>query len=417
MLTNGRGEFTDGSRFWKSDWSVSRMVAEWLNGGATLVGHNISFDLGVLCENDHDLFEPVFRALAENRITDTMWRQKLADIGRGSYRGFFRGPVWIPLKYNLGDVAKRHGGAADKSDPWRFRYSFLAEVPLREWPAFVLRDLATELDAPTQVGTPLVLRGADALSYALGDPVATLDAFVGQATRYAPELLVDEWAQARKFWALHLAHCWGLRTSLKGVLELERGAREEQQALLAELSSLDARDDERAYWAERGYVYSDAQALEMFPPLVRPEWILCWRCKGNGCATCAGQGSRENPDAGKRDTKAAKARMLWACMVGNQTVRRTNPSKKLPEGDVCLDSDACESSGDRLLEWYSEYSKMSKVLSNDVEALRLGVVWPIQTRWDLCDTGRVSSSKPNVMNPRRLAGVRECYVPRNYREA
>jgi DNA polymerase I-like protein with 3'-5' exonuclease and polymerase domains len=83
-------------------------------------------------------------------------------------------------------------------------------------------------------------------------------------------------------------------------------------------------------------------------------------------------------------------------------------------GEVCLDSDACKSSGDPLLEAYAEFSSMSKVLSNDVEMLRKGTVVPIHTHFDMADTGRVTSAKPNTMNPRRLAGVRECYVPRGY---
>jgi DNA polymerase I-like protein with 3'-5' exonuclease and polymerase domains len=111
-----------------------------------------------------------------------------------------------------------------------------------------------------------------------------------------------------------------------------------------------------------------------------------------------------------RDTKAAKRRIERAYQELGLPVRLT-----AKEG-ICLDSDACKSSGDPMLEAYADYSSMTKVLSNDVEMLRRGVVTPIHTHFDLADTGRVTSAKPNVMNPRRLAGVRECYVPRGYRE-
>jgi DNA polymerase-1 len=45
--------------------------------------------------------------------------------------------------------------------------------------------------------------------------------------------------------------------------------------------------------------------------------------------------------------------------------------------------------------------------------LRMGVEFPIHTRFDIVETGRTSSSGPNVQNIRRLPGIRECFVPRD----
>jgi MoxR-like ATPase len=115
------------------------------------------------------------------------------------------------------------------------------------------------------------------------------------------------------------------------------------------------------------------------------------------------------PD-GVRDTKAAKARMLASCAEARIEPRQTK------SGDVCLDSDACNSVVDPLLEAYAQFSSYKKVLSNDVEALKGGVLHPIHTHFDLAETGRTTSSKPNVQNPRRLPGVRECFVPRGFVE-
>lgn len=218
----------------------------------------------------------------------------------------------------------------------------------------------------------VLLHGQDAIKYALGDALATRAAYCGQSARYHPDLLVDEYQQARKFWGLDLAAMWGLRTSLRGVLSLERGAREHRDHLGAML--LDARDE----W--------DRPA-----PLIRPK--------------------TKKPDAPmQRDTNAAKARMVASCTRDGIEIRRTK------KDGICLDSDACKSSGDPMLEAYADYSSMVKVLSNDVEMLRKGVVVPIHTHFDLVNSGRPSTSKPNVSNPRRLTGVRECYVPRGYRE-
>jgi hypothetical protein len=359
--------------------------ARWaLESGALLVGHNVAYDLACFAAHDPELVPLIFRAYRENRVTDTMWRQKLSDIGRGRYRGFFNGPVWIPTQYNLGDVGGRHGFKVDKSDPWRRRYALLADVPLADWPTFSATVPADEAEckamgvAPDS-GATVTAHGADAIRYALGDPLATRAAYVGQAERYAPELLVDEFFQARKFWALHLASVWGLRTSLRGVMSLEKGALENLERLQDLLSNPNSDP-----------LFGHAQ----------------------NCACCAAKIQPLVRKDGTRDTKAAKARMRAVCAEAGIEPRMTKGGKGSP--DICLDKDACESSGDPLLEAYAEFSGYKKVLSNDVEALKLGVHMPISTHFDLCDTGRVSSAKPNVLNPRRLAGVRECYVPRGY---
>jgi hypothetical protein len=312
-------------------WDAARIARAWFEDPDLItIWHNASYDLAVLAALEPELLPLIFRALRENRITDTMWRQKLADIGRGCYRGFSKNGAWIPLQYDLGAVGRRHGVPVDKEDPWRLRYGELIDVPVQEWPP-------------------------EALSYALKDPVATLAAYEGQRDRYDPALLVDEFSQTRKFFALHLCATWGLRTSLRGVMSLEA-------ATLAEIDRL------KEWLIELG--------------LVRPD--------------------------GSRDTKAAEARMARAWEELGL------PPRKTKGGKLSLDSDACNSSGDPALEAYTEYSSAKKVLSNDVKWLKLGTVHPVHTHFDLAETGRTTSSSPSVQNPRRLPGVRECYVPRGF---
>lgn len=311
-LIQGWGPFQNPDGYGLAAWARLALAS-----GAILVGHHVAYDLGCFAALDPSLLPLIFQAYAENRVTDTAIRQKLADIGRGLYR--------LKGGYDLETVARRHGGAKRIDDPWRTRYAELRPVPLAQWPQ-------------------------EAVSYALGDPAATLLAFEAQARKYDPALLCDEFAQARKFWALHLCHVWGVRTSKAGVDQLER-------ATVAE------RDRLGQILLEQGLVRRD----------------------------------------GSRDTKAAAARMVASVGPGH---RRTKG------GGVCLDSDACEESGDPLLESYAEYSSMAKVIANDVKMLRGGVEYPIHTRWDMAATTRVTSSKPNIQNPRRLPGVRECFVPR-----
>lgn len=312
--------------------NIGDQVALWLEHGKTLVGHNVAYDLAALCATFPALTPLVWKAYRECRIKDTMWRQKLADIGRGRYR---------TRQYDLGSVSRIHGGPVlNKDDPWRTRYGELDGVPLFEWPE-------------------------EAIRYALLDAEATRAAYLGQETRYDPALLVDEDAQCRRFWALQLMSVWGLRTSVRGVESLRQGV-EERLALLSEI-------------------------------LVKA--------------------GLRRPD-GSRDTKAAKAHMERVCVELGIDVKKTKG------GDISMSSDACEATGDPLLEAYCEAASMAKVLSNDVKMLEKGIVLPIHTHFDLADTGRTTSAKPNTQNPRRLAiatprgkqGVRECFVPRGYVE-
>lgn len=378
QLMTKRGEFAhqSGALAPATANTFSSLLAHWITQGATLVGHHVAYDLACFCAWDPALVPLVFRHYRESKVTDTMFRQKLADIGRGKHRGFQAPGGWVQLNYNLGDVGRRHGHPVNKEDPWRLHYDLLDDVPLRDWSDCGAHVAVLKKDVPVlnpDGSTQRVwITGDQAIVYALGDALATRAAYCGQASRYAPELLVDEFQQARKFWALDLAAAWGLRTSLRGVLSLERGAREERDHLAKMLLDAKDRDGTPA-------------------PLIRAK-------------------VKSRPEDLSRDTEKAKRRMAWACYDSGTVLRKTKG------GDVCLDSDACKESGDPMLEAYAEYSSMSKVLSNDVAMLMKGVVVPIHTHFDMTDTIRVSAAKPNVMNPRRLSGVRECYVPRGYRE-
>ena len=69
---------------------------------------------------------------------------------------------------------------------------------------------------------------------------------------------------------------------------------------------------------------------------------------------------------------------------------------------------------------------LQKMLSNEVPTLKQGVTYPIHTSYGLAASGRVTSSRPNVQNPKRsgavyrngklkytLPDVRECWLPRD----
>lgn len=215
------------------------------------------------------------------------------------------------------------------------------------------RERYGELDA-----VPLVDWPAEAVRYALLDAEATRAVYLSQEARYHPQLLCRESEVVAKMWALQLASVWGFRTSARGVKSLREGAEQERERLLSTL-------------VEAG--------------LVRPD--------------------------GSRDTKAAKARVLEVAAELGATPKVT------AGGDVSLSSDALAEYGDSILDDYVSFASYTKVLTTDVEMLTKGLVLPVHPHYELVESERTSTSKPNSQNFRRLFGVRECFVPRGFDES
>ena len=191
-----------------------------------------------------------------------------------------------------------------------------------------------------------------ARTYPLEDARATLDTYLAQEP-HAAEYLADQYRQARAAWWLHLASAWGLRTRAAGVAKLK---------------------------AE----------TEAAADLVRDRLIAAGLVRKDG----------------SRDTKVAALYMQNACAAAGLPVRATDG------GGVSLDSDACKATDDPTLKDYAKLSELGSVLNKDIPALEAGVTYPVHTRFDLAETGRTTSSKPNVQNWRRLPGIREAFTPR-----
>jgi DNA polymerase I-like protein with 3'-5' exonuclease and polymerase domains len=109
-------------------------------------------------------------------------------------------------------------------------------------------------------------------------------------------------------------------------------------------------------------------------------------------------------EEGSRNSKAVEERLYEE--LGEE-------AERTPTGRIKTNQAACEASGNPDLISLARYRQLQTLLTKDVTALRQGTRHPIHTRFDaLLDTGRTSSSKPNLQNPRREPGVRECFVPR-----
>ncbi len=327
------------------------LVTSWLTGTELLVGHHVAFDFAVLCAKWPHLVPLVFKVYDADRVSDTKLRSQLLDIAAGDFRG------------HLHKFDKRVCTVHDDCNPEKCSDAVIKKgarwIPYNyDLDALTFRATGRRLDKDTWrlrygelLHVPLDEWPEGARTYPLEDARATLDVFLKQEehVQYIP----DQYRQARAAWALHLTSVWGLRTHAPGVDKLER---ETLDALAA--------------------IEGDLKAAG----LVR--------------------------EKGSRNVKAARALMVQVCEKLKKPVRLT------VKGQVSLDSDACEASEYDLLEDYAELTSLKAVLAKDIPMLRAGTVYPVHTTFGLAASGRVTSSKPNVQNPRRKVGIREAFQPR-----
>ena len=235
-------------------------------------------------------------------------------------------------------------------DRWRVHNYGLADLARRFFSKTMDKDTWRKRYSEL-ANTPISQWPEAAVAYPLEDVDIGYDVWAMQEQH--AEYIPDQHHQAYNSFVRALVSCWGLRTKPEMVEKL----RLETEKDLAEIQS------DLVSWG-----------------LVRPD--------------------------GSRDTKATKALMVQVmAQVGR-------PYRKTKTGGVCLDKDACDASEDGRLQTYAEYGTLKSVLAKDVKALLGGAVYPVHTRFDMVETGRTSSSKPNVQNWRRKEGIRECFVPR-----
>lgn len=214
--------------------------------------------------------------------------------------------------------------------------------------------------------TPIAQWPEGARLYALDDARHT--AHVWRAQQERSRYLDDQCRQARAAFWLRLTSTWGIHTDARAVGELAHATKTEHARLSQMLTAAGLkRPDRRLKSGPR-----KGQIIE-----------------------------------GARDTKAAAERMIKAFAALGK------PHPETETGRPKLDEATCIASKDHTLLVYADLSSITKVLSTDIPMLEAGTLVPIHTRFEeLLETGRTSSSKPNIQNIRRLPGVRECFIPR-----
>jgi len=198
---------------------------------------------------------------------------------------------------------------------------------------------------------PIKLWPQGAVDYAIEDAVTTGKVYeMQEEPAQKLNLFENEPEQTRTAFALYLTSAWGLVTSKEAVDDLELKTRNEIDLL-------------RDFLKEAKVVRED----------------------------------------GTRNMKLVE-----------QLMEQSYPNcPRTPTGKPKCDEEACDDSNNEVLLKLSRYRKLQTLITKDILVLRRGNTEPIHTRFEsLLETGRTSSSKPNIQNPRREPGVRECYVPR-----
>lgn len=209
--------------------------------------------------------------------------------------------------------------------------------------------------------TPVSSWPSEWYQYAIDDVIVDTELYVQQSAAPAA-VFVDEYRQARAALWLTLMAAWSVQLDPHGVDTLERVSLIERDGL--------------------GKTLVDAG-------------LMTWTLKAGF----------------RKRAKLAQARQQYAYESTGRAVPRTD------KGNVSLSRSMLQDSGDDELNEYSAFSAVSYLLSKDIKFYRgacdtmAGMTRPMVDT--ILETGRVSLSKPALLNLGRKPGVRECIVARN----
>lgn len=353
-------------------------LEECLDAGTVLVAHNLAFDAAVLAAYRPELLPAIYSHYDRGLMRCTQTRQELLDIADGlgistsDSGGQGRRAVVMRIKkgaavksgHSLADLMLHFydvDRSAEKTDPlaWRLRYAELDGVPVNEYPK-------------------------EAYDYALQDAI---DAAALLEAQGGTDLLVNELEQLRRAWALHLVSVYGMRTDPEAVAALDTRIEAEYRAL-------------RARMFEEGFYRLEKFSAEDRRKDKQPDGEIVDK-KG-----------KVHKAKFVKNTDVIAARVEAAFAAQGLAAPRTDPTERHPEGAIKTDADTLALTGDTFLQELGAGGPVGTIRQTFLPTLKQGLTAPIQTRFRLIETGRISSSQPNLNNFPRAGGVRECIVPR-----
>lgn len=188
---------------------MSGLLDVAMRGGATVIGHNMAFDMAVTCSNYPELIPLVFAAYRAGSIQCTMIREWLYDIAREGRIHKRKG------YYGLAGLADRWLGWQLEKDHRQLMFGGLDGIPVSDWPPGYADYAQNDVKAPDRI--------YDAQTEACKDD---------------PDILLDAPAQARAYFALYMVKAWGLVTDASAVRELEARVTSGRLALAGQLEEV-----------------------------------------------------------------------------------------------------------------------------------------------------------------------------------
>lgn len=196
--------FADAHDYGILRWDEARAAVEGaLRSDRLLVGHHVAYDMATWCAQWPDLMPLVVEAYEADRVTDTLLREKLVDIARGTYID--------GREYPLESLARSRCGLHLTKGGWQLRFGELRHLPVAEWPA-------------------------DARDYVVGDVVAALAVYREQERDR--HWLLDQYRQARASFVLELMSAWGLHTDPDRVRSYKAGLEKSFAEIAVEMVSV-----------------------------------------------------------------------------------------------------------------------------------------------------------------------------------
>jgi len=368
------------------------------------VAHHARFDFAVLAAADASLLPKIFRAYDEGRVRCTMVREKLLALARGELADEGDTGAKRNVKFSLAASVQRRfdidlseakvvkGGVK----PWRLRFSELDGIPVEAWPA-------------------------DARDYALDDAKWNLALFDDQTRELneqgmSGDMIPDEAPQTRAAFWLYLMSVRGVRTEILRVNQLKTSLEAEYKRINALVRAANVLKPKM----QKGeMVWSKNMAA------LRERVVAAYGGEDFAPKTEKGAISTARDDL----LKPADKRVLdWVSKAETEILqaRQADGLPPMTEDEVAaLTADlshaageAFSVSGDLVYNWLvlhavGERSGVEKLLNTYVPVLLQGTQYPITPNFnELVATGRTSATNPNVQNPPRKGGVRECFIAR-----
>lgn len=368
------------------------------------VAHHARFDFAVLAAADASLLPKIFRAYDEGRVRCTMVREKLLALARGELADEGETGAKRNVKFSLAACVLRRFGI-DLSEaktakggplPWRLRFSELDGVPIEAWPK-------------------------EARDYALDDAKWNLALFDSQTDELneqgmSGDMIPDEAYQTRGAFWLYLLSVRGVRTEVERVNVLKTSLETEYARINALVRAADVL---RPKMQKGEMVWTKNMAA------LRARVIAAYGGEDAAPKTAKGAVSTAREDL----LKPADPRVLEWVEKAEAEIAKNRQEAGLPPltADAAADmarrlsEDAGKAFGvaaEQVYNWLvlhavGERSGVEKVLNTYVPVLLQGTQYPITPTFnELVASGRTSSVNPNLQNPPRKGGIRECFVPR-----